>query len=440
MQHVGNRYTSPERPRGSRKSALPGVFRAHEVLPFFAKTSWSGEYLPLYVGELRGIGWITADLPNNQPPFLGYTLYLSGLVFLNELRIENNIDRRDAYIGHLKTIFTVLGAMRSFFSPSSLWVDSLFRIHSLGSLPETVFTTSDLSSHFCKFFNRFPGHSEAPYCTLNPSEIAANAPMTAQHSYPAPTSQSSKRVHVRLQKQFAGTGVQDGHEKGKDGQGGGLGDYSRALGGFIKSLGRDEEVLEDPSSLSTGFHSSLWRERAAVSQRQSRSISPTPCPPLRITTPAAPEALEGADETTSNPTAPADVQQTSPDAQVINQLSGTVGISSGATVEEYPKLSTDPWHADSVISTNIGIPANMFTPLPDVSAVPEVTALTKALGMNEDADADATSASLHSSPFSALFDDFMRQNHGMASPGSGSAAFNMHMDMDLGLSWDPLGS
>ncbi|KAH8881867.1 hypothetical protein GQ53DRAFT_847941 [Thozetella sp. PMI_491] len=104
------------------------------------------------------------------PPFLGYSLFLAGLVFLNQLQAEASNIRIEEFIDYLKTIFTVLGAMRPFFAPAHLWLDTLFQVHSFDTLSELVVLSSGPGRIFSNFFSRFHGITEPPFCPLKLAE------------------------------------------------------------------------------------------------------------------------------------------------------------------------------------------------------------------------------------------------------------------------------
>lgn len=62
--------------------------------------------------------------------------------------------------------------MRSFFAPANLWVNVLFRVHSLDLLPEPSAIATGSSGLFSRFFKRFQGIREPPYCPLRPEDMA----------------------------------------------------------------------------------------------------------------------------------------------------------------------------------------------------------------------------------------------------------------------------
>lgn len=64
-------------------------------------------------------------------------MFLAGLIFLNQLQAETDKQRLNDFIEDLKTIFSFLGAMRSYFVSAQTWVHTLLRIHSLSPLSET---------------------------------------------------------------------------------------------------------------------------------------------------------------------------------------------------------------------------------------------------------------------------------------------------------------
>ncbi|KAH8902421.1 hypothetical protein BR93DRAFT_236705 [Coniochaeta sp. PMI_546] len=109
------------------------------------------------------------------PPFLGYSLFLAGLVFLNQLQMETDSTRLDDCIDYLKTIFTVLNAMGSFFAPARLWVNMLFQVHTLDPMSETEAFAADscdvFSSFSRRFLRRLDGPREPPYCPLSADDI-----------------------------------------------------------------------------------------------------------------------------------------------------------------------------------------------------------------------------------------------------------------------------
>ncbi|KPM41466.1 hypothetical protein AK830_g5078 [Neonectria ditissima] len=103
------------------------------------------------------------------PPFLGYTLFLAGLVFLNQLYTEKDASILDEHVEHLKTVFMALSAMREFYAPAHLWVQTLFQVHALERLPELSVVLNE------RFFARFParwnGLQEPPYCPLDAGQV-----------------------------------------------------------------------------------------------------------------------------------------------------------------------------------------------------------------------------------------------------------------------------
>ncbi|KAI5867536.1 hypothetical protein GGS23DRAFT_182091 [Durotheca rogersii] len=108
------------------------------------------------------------------PPFLGYALFLAGLVFLNQLRVEDDAGRLEEYIDYLKTVFTVLGAMRLFYQTANSWVDTLFRVHAMDLVPGSALAHPGML--FRRFFSRFLPVEEPPYCTLSTLRIPSSQP------------------------------------------------------------------------------------------------------------------------------------------------------------------------------------------------------------------------------------------------------------------------
>ncbi|KAI0006621.1 hypothetical protein F4779DRAFT_629733 [Xylariaceae sp. FL0662B] len=101
-----------------------------------------------------------------MPPFLGYALFLAGLIFLNQLHAETDTRRLDDCVAHLKTIFSFLGAMRSFFVPAQVWLHVLFQVHGLDPTSETKALARDSTKLFSSFMHRFDGISAPAYCPI----------------------------------------------------------------------------------------------------------------------------------------------------------------------------------------------------------------------------------------------------------------------------------
>ncbi|OTA67961.1 hypothetical protein K449DRAFT_388749, partial [Hypoxylon sp. EC38] len=101
-----------------------------------------------------------------MPPFLGYSLFLAGLIFLNQLQAETEIRRLDDCVERLKTIFSFLGAMKSFFAPAEIWLNTLFEAHSLSPVLEAEASVKDSTTLFSSFMHRFNGMSLPPYCPI----------------------------------------------------------------------------------------------------------------------------------------------------------------------------------------------------------------------------------------------------------------------------------
>lgn len=119
-------------------------------------------------------------------------MFLAGLVFLNQLYTERNSIILDGHIEHLKTVFMILSAMRGFYAPAHLWVETLFQVHALDHLPELSVIVNE--GFFAQFSARLGGIREPPYCPLEPGQMhAATIPISFEHNveYTSPGSLGS---------------------------------------------------------------------------------------------------------------------------------------------------------------------------------------------------------------------------------------------------------
>ncbi|VUC24193.1 unnamed protein product [Clonostachys rosea] len=88
----------------------------------------------------------------------------TGLIFLNQLYTETVPEALDEHVENLKTVFMILSALREFYTPAHVWVESLFQVHSLAQPSElSVILNKKAFSHF---FSRFSGMVESPFCPL----------------------------------------------------------------------------------------------------------------------------------------------------------------------------------------------------------------------------------------------------------------------------------
>lgn len=108
-----------------------------------------------------------------MPSFLGYSLYLAGLVFLNQLRSESEKKRLEATVEELKTIFSFLNAMRPFFAPAQTWVKTLLEVHALEPVTDLELLTMDTPILFSSFMARFNRVAIQPYCPASPDRLSS---------------------------------------------------------------------------------------------------------------------------------------------------------------------------------------------------------------------------------------------------------------------------
>ncbi|KAH9229833.1 hypothetical protein K456DRAFT_1919513 [Colletotrichum gloeosporioides 23] len=184
------------------------------------------------------------ELDTCPPPFLGYVLFLAGSVFLSQLRAENDHDRRNESVNHLKVVFTVLGTMRTFFSPAHLWIDTLFRIHALRPLHESSLLLSSSVQLFNSFFTRFQDLSEPPFCPMDPAAISVIKSQSPHTSKPYDENQQ-RRKYVAV----SGDGLDEGQRRmsetalrkeGTSSRPSPLDDYARAIENVVADLDKDE--------------------------------------------------------------------------------------------------------------------------------------------------------------------------------------------------------
>ncbi|KAH6643356.1 hypothetical protein BKA67DRAFT_587476 [Truncatella angustata] len=107
-----------------------------------------------------------------MPPFLGYSLFLAGIVFLNQLRSEKDKQKLGAIVEELKIVFSFLGTMRSFFAPAQTWLQVLLEVHSLDPLLEIDVLVRGSTELFSSFMGRFKGVSMPPFCPISPNNTA----------------------------------------------------------------------------------------------------------------------------------------------------------------------------------------------------------------------------------------------------------------------------
>ncbi|CAH0057373.1 unnamed protein product [Clonostachys solani] len=70
----------------------------------------------------------------------------------------------DEHVENLKIVFMIPSAMREFYAPAHVWVESLYQVHSLAQPSEiSVILNKKAFSHF---FSRFDGIIESPFCPL----------------------------------------------------------------------------------------------------------------------------------------------------------------------------------------------------------------------------------------------------------------------------------
>ncbi|KAI1078996.1 hypothetical protein F5B20DRAFT_545785 [Whalleya microplaca] len=229
------------------------------------------------------------------PPFLGYALFLAGLVFLNQLHIEEDPNRLEEFIDHLKTIFTVLGTMRFFFTPAHLWVDTLFRVHALDLVSESLAVTGNPAKLFSNFFIRFPGISEPPYCSMHPTQSHAVHMRSSSSSKPNDDtinrtpreSLTALQLHGDNVKEFNNTdSAENNRESGvnelrKGGKATAnkavnktLGDYSRAIDDIIRSMTEEEVAREDLEPIRLTPTQQTTAQSRPITASSSAHISP----------------------------------------------------------------------------------------------------------------------------------------------------------------------
>ena len=97
-------------------------------------------------------------------------MFLAGLVFLNQLQGETEKRRLEGFVEDLKTIFSFLGAMRSYFAPANTWVHMLLHIHGLDPLSEADSFARDSDKLFSSFMSRFDVGLLPAYCSTNPND------------------------------------------------------------------------------------------------------------------------------------------------------------------------------------------------------------------------------------------------------------------------------
>lgn len=98
-------------------------------------------------------------------------MFLAGLIFLNQLQAETDKQRLNDFIEDLKTIFSFLGAMRSYFVSAQTWVHTLLRIHGLSPLSETEAFAKGSDKLCSSFMNRFRGLPMPPFCSISQSVL-----------------------------------------------------------------------------------------------------------------------------------------------------------------------------------------------------------------------------------------------------------------------------
>lgn len=103
---------------------------------------------------------------------MGYSLYLAGLVFLNQLRSVSDKKRLENIVEELKTIFSFLNAMRPFFAPAQTWVKTLLEVHALEPITDLELLSMDTSILFSSFMIRFNGVATQSYCPASPNGTA----------------------------------------------------------------------------------------------------------------------------------------------------------------------------------------------------------------------------------------------------------------------------
>jgi hypothetical protein len=179
---------------------------------------------------------------------LGYTLYLSGLVFLNQLQVEVNPGYRSDHISNLKIVFTVLGAMRQFYTPAYVWTETLLHVHSAEPISEAVALAHSPSSLFTSFMARFPDIKEPPFCPMNQSDIRAIRHQMEQTVTAGVVDENDDRNRTQITKVRSGAmGLDVQHEVSIDdddddddpeyaGQSSVLDGYSRALEDAIENM------------------------------------------------------------------------------------------------------------------------------------------------------------------------------------------------------------
>lgn len=204
-------------------------------------------------------------------------------MFLNQLQIETNSIRIDELVENLKTIFTVLGTMRAFFTPAHLWVNLLFKVHSLDVLSESAAFSAGPADLFSNFFRRFQGIPEPPYCPLSPEDFSS----MKGHSYLGAATPRNPRTSLgsRSLNNTATDGMQanknrnpnDASPKGASGAASMtpstetlLNNYRRAIKGAIESMDKPEGAQVTRGQINSSEVASQERTAAVVSEVNNR--------------------------------------------------------------------------------------------------------------------------------------------------------------------------
>lgn len=168
--------TSPFNVQAAPNAEKPASSRRLVYFPA-APHSFCCERLAACLRSARVLTSLCRSLMQNcdftMPSFLGYSLYLAGLVFLNQLRSESDKKRREDTVEELKTIFSFLNVMRSFFAPTHTWVKTLLQVHAFEPVTDLELLTIDTSMLFSSFVARFNSASIQPYCPASPDGIVS---------------------------------------------------------------------------------------------------------------------------------------------------------------------------------------------------------------------------------------------------------------------------